>query len=94
MEIRAMPCLRCGTVNPDETPICGRCGFDLRETRAQAGPSGAGWARQVSGIPSRTLALVALGACIVMGLTAIVGPVAGVCAIPVAGITSYRMSHR
>ena len=89
-----MPCPRCGTVSPDHQAICGRCGLDLRGTRTPAGPSGAGWTRQEGGIPSRTLAFAALGACIVMGLTAILGPVAGVCAIPVAGIVSHRMSHR
>jgi hypothetical protein len=89
-----MPCPRCGMVNPDDPAICVRCGLDLRGTGTQAGPSGAGWTRQVTGVPSRTLAFAALGACIAMGLTAIAGPVAGVCAIPVAGIVSYRMSHR
>ncbi len=87
-----MICPRCGTVNADPV-ICERCGLDLREP-TPAGPTGAGWTRDVGGIPARSLAVAALGACIVMGLVVLFGPSAGVVAIPVTGLVSRKMSHR
>jgi hypothetical protein len=82
-------------VNPGGQATCGQCGLDLRKTRApQPKPSGSGWTHTSSGIPPHTLAFAALAALVAVGLTALAGPVAGVCAIPVSGIVAYRMSHR
>ena len=87
-----MPCPRCGTVNPGGQAFCGRCGVALLGTTA--GPTGAGWNREVSRVPPRRLAVVFLASFLAAGLAALFGTVGAVVGVLVAGIAGRRMGKR
>ena len=87
-----MPCPRCGTVNPDGPAFCGRCGVALRSTLA--GPTGAGWNREVSGVPPRRFALMVLASWVAVGLAVLFGTIGTVVGVLVAGVVGRRMSKR
>ena len=87
-----MPCPRCGTVSPGDQAFCGRCGVALRSTLA--GPTGAGWNREISGVPPRMLAVAVLAGCFAAGLAVLFGTIGTVVGVLVAGVVGRRMSKR